>query len=97
MAKQTGEFQHQSIQDPGSIVEYLEALASGFRSGRLLFCSGKKELILKPHGLLKFAVKAKNKDASTKVTLTVSWKDGRRSLADTESLKIDSSPDADDE
>ena len=97
MAKQTGEFQHQSMQDPASIVKYLEALAGGFRNGRLLFCSGKKELILKPHGLLKFAVKAKNEDGSTKVTLSVSWKDGRRSPAESEPLIIDSSSEPDDE
>ena len=90
MTKPAGEFGHRSIQDPGSIVAYLEALASGFRNGRLLFCSGKRELILKPQGLLKFAVKAKNKGGSTKVVFTVAWKNGRRKLAESEPFTIES-------
>ena len=68
-------FEHDSLQDPASIVEYLEALTQGFKSGRLLFCAGKKEMVLKPGKLLKFSVRAKRKDRSAKVTLKMSWKD----------------------
>jgi amphi-Trp domain-containing protein len=95
MTRQTGEFEHQSVQDTKSIVKYLEALANGFRNGRLLFCTGKKELVLKPNNLLKFSVKAKSKDSSTKVTLSVAWKEGRRSRAESEPLVIDSSDGSD--
>lgn len=69
------EFEHESLQDPESIAKYLEAIEQGFRSGRLLFCSGDRELVLKPHGLLAFAVKAKRRNGRVRITLEVDWKD----------------------
>lgn len=73
--KNLNSFEYESVQDTGSIVKYLESLAQGFESGRLLFCSGKKELILKPQGLLNFAVKSKRKDGQVKVELKIGWKE----------------------
>ena len=68
-------FVHRSLQDCDSIGEYLEALAQGFKARRLLFCAGKREMMLKPTGLLKFNVKAKRREEEVKVTLRVSWKE----------------------
>lgn len=82
------EFEHESLQDTESIVTYLEALASGLRSGRLLFCWGDSELILKPNGLLQFAVKARKKDDRMKVSIKISWKDPSTQEAPAERLII---------
>jgi len=75
MSKEPPVFEHESLQDPESIVEYLEALGLGFRAGRLLFAAGKQELVLKPPRLVNFAVKAKQKDDGVKLTLKITWKD----------------------
>ena len=69
------EFQHESMQDPESVIHYLEALSEGFRAGRLLFCWGKNEMVLKPQSLLDFGVKARRKDGRVKVTLRIAWKE----------------------
>lgn len=73
MAKNADDFEHDSFQDVNTIVKYLEAIAQGFQTGRLLFCSGKKELVLKPQGLLKFGVQAKRKGGRVKFLLNVAW------------------------
>lgn len=77
MAKSMGatEFKHESLQDGHSIVKYLEALVNGLESGQLLFASGKNEMVLRPHGLLRFTVQAKRKDPQVKVTIKVAWKE----------------------
>jgi amphi-Trp domain-containing protein len=71
----TGEFEYESLQDTDSIVAYLETIAAGFRTGRLLFCWGDQEMVLRPGGLLDFEVKARSKDGRVKVDLQISWKE----------------------
>lgn len=93
MSKSSDEFEHDSFQDADTIVKYLEAIAQGFQTGRLLFCSGKKELVLKPQGLLKFGVQAKRKDGRVKFSLTVGWSErGKEEIAG-EPLSIQASGD----
>jgi len=77
MAKPKGQnvFDHESTEDPETIAKYLEAMEQGFRSGRLLFCSGKDEVVYKPSGLLNFNIKAKRKDGAVKLTVKVEWKE----------------------
>jgi amphi-Trp domain-containing protein len=82
------EFEHESIQDPESVVHYFEALGRGFEAGRLLFCWGKKELVLKPNSLLSFGVKARRKDGEVKVSLKISWKEPEKIEAEKEPLII---------
>mgnify|MGYP006300297809 FL=1 len=79
MAKEKGseEFIHESLQDPGSIVQYFEAIAQGFSSGRLLFCSNKDELVLKPRGMLDFSIKARRKSDTVKLSIKVAWSEGK--------------------
>jgi len=82
------EFTYESMQDTRSIVKYLEAVAQGFDSGRLLFCSGKNELLVKPSGLLQFLLKARRKDGQVKVNIKVSWKEDRHKGKETSPLLI---------
>lgn len=96
MSKQTDEFEHESIQDVASIVKYLEAITQGFQTGRLLFCAGKKELVLKPQGTLKFAVQAKRKGDRVKFSLNVGWNESLPDAIVGEALEINV-PDEDDE
>ena len=74
----SGEFEHESIQDTGSIVKYLEALTEGFRSGTLQFSSGKKAIRLRPEGLLELSLKAKRKSGQARLHLEVAWKEPKK-------------------
>ncbi len=92
MGKTAEEFTHQSIQDTESIVRYLNTLGQGIEKGRLLFCSGKDELVLKPNGLLKLGLKAKRKNGTTKISMRIVWKEGQTPKPSDEPLVI-TSPD----
>jgi len=82
------EFLHESLEDSGSIAKYLEALAQGLKSGRLLFCSGETETLLKPNGLLRLSLRTKRKDGQVKVTVKFGWKDRHRDGEPDEPLVI---------
>jgi len=71
----SGEFAHESLQDTETIGKYLEALAQGFRTGRLEFSSGKKDIELEPSGLLELAVRAKRKDGAARIGIEIQWKE----------------------
>lgn len=73
MASNDEEFTFQSLQDPESIVKYLDALGQGLSSGRLFLGTKKKKLILEPNGLLTLDVKAKRKERKVKLELKISW------------------------
>lgn len=73
MASNDEEFAFQSLQDPQSIVKYLDALGQGLSSGRLFLGTKKKKLILEPNGLLTLEVKAKRKEKKVKLEIKISW------------------------
>lgn len=74
-SSRSGEFAHESLQDPETIGKYLEALAQGFRTGKLEFSSGKKDIEMEPAGLLELAVRAKRKDGNARISIEVQWKE----------------------
>lgn len=69
------EFEHESVQDNETVSRYLKALIDGFESGKLVFTSEKRQLVMAPNNLLEFAIKAKRKGPKNKITLKFSWKD----------------------
>ncbi len=81
-AKAPSEFDYDALQDSESIGKYLDALSKGFDAGQLLFCAGKREMLLRPQGLLKFTVSAKRKDGQVKLSLDVSWKERKRTRSE---------------
>ncbi|MEQ8329856.1 MAG: amphi-Trp domain-containing protein [Longimicrobiales bacterium] len=83
-----GEFAHESLQDTESIGKYLEALAQGFRAGRLEFASGSKQIELEPNSLLELAVRAKRKDGTARISVEVQWKVERTRKTRQTPLKI---------
>jgi amphi-Trp domain-containing protein len=95
MARSTKDFEHESLQDRESIVKYLEALQKGFLNGSLLFCNGKKELVLRPRGMLNFTVKARKKGGRVRVAFEVDWKEPTDGASTHEPLEIlpESGPD----
>ena len=71
--KQT--FEHESVQDNETVSQYLKALIEGFESGKVVFVSEKRQLVLQPNNLLEFSIKAKRKGEKNKIVLKFSWKD----------------------
>ena len=67
-------FVFESMQDAESIRAYLEALMDGLRKGRLLVSAGQEEFVLQPAELLTFAVKARKRGGSGRLSLTISWR-----------------------
>lgn len=85
----TKEFEYESLQDPNTIVEYLHALADGFRKGQLALSSNGTELVMTPRGTLRMAVEAKQSKHRARMTLRVSWRiDGPGERESTGPLKI---------
>ena len=77
-SRNTGDFEHESLQDTASIGKYLEALAEGFQDGTLEFSSGKKSIRLQPTGLLELTLKARKKDGEARLQIDVSWKEPKK-------------------
>ena len=67
-------FQHESIEDRDSIIQYLETLCDGFRKGSIEFSSGRETIVLKPSNLVHVEIKVKNEQQKSKLSLKVSWK-----------------------
>lgn len=67
-------FVFESMQDAESIRAYLEAVMEGLRKGRLVVAAGKEEFTLQPAELLTFAVKARKRGGSGRLSLTISWR-----------------------
>lgn len=67
------EFKHESLQDGGSIVHYLEALAHGVRDQRLVLKNDSREVVLEPRGLLSLEVSAKSGSSRSRLVIKLSW------------------------
>ena len=94
MAKESGEFRHESLQDCESIVKYLKALTEGFENGHLALANGGDPIVLEPRGLLNLDLKARRKDNHIKLSIKVSWKEEDLSeKIDAKPLVIDSQKD----
>ena len=66
-------FKHESLQDAGSIVKYLDALGIGFSNGAIRFRSDEREFVLNPQGLVNLEVEAKRKHDEIKLNLKFKW------------------------
>ena len=68
-------FEHESVQDNETVTQYLKALIEGFESGKVVFISEKRQLVMQPNNLLEFTIKAKKKGEKNKIVLKFAWKD----------------------
>lgn len=76
-----GKFEFDSVQDPKSIQDFLQALTEGFAKGRIVMRSDAEEIVLVPGALLGFSVKAKRKDHESKINIKIVWKDSRKEIS----------------
>lgn len=82
------EFEHESVQDNQTVSQYLKALIEGFESGKVVFTSDKRQLVMEPNNLLEFSIKARRKDEKSKIVLKFSWKDIHTAPGSSARLKI---------
>ena len=66
-------FKHESLEDPETIVKYLNALRDGFSSGTLTFVSDDRKLVVRPRGLINLDVEAKRKGDDIKLYIKMRW------------------------
>ncbi|MGD9331105.1 MAG: amphi-Trp domain-containing protein [Desulfobacterales bacterium] len=72
-----GSFEYESYQDLVTIQKFLESLYQGFDKEKIVLSSGDDTIELQPKNLLKFSVRAKKKEAKTKLSIKISWKEGK--------------------
>lgn len=72
-----GSFEYASYQDLDTIQKFLESLTQGFAKERIVLSSGEDTIELTPKNLLKFSVNAKKKEDKTKLSIKISWKEGK--------------------
>jgi amphi-Trp domain-containing protein len=71
-------FEYDSIQDVHTIIKHIEAIADGFRNGKLDFSYKDQELNLNPKGLLEFSLEASSKGRDCKLKLKFKWEEKPR-------------------
>ena len=72
-----GSFEYESYQDLETIQKFLESLTQGFAKEQIVLSSGDDTIELQPKNLLKFSVSAKKKEDKTKLSIKISWKQGK--------------------
>ena len=75
MGDSNNRFKHESLQDAKTIKALLTSLASGFSKGDMKLGDDKKEIVLKPDGLMNVRIRAEREDGTSKFSLSVSWSD----------------------
>lgn len=88
------DFRHESVQDPRSIVKYLEAITGGIEKGHIQLGAGEHQLVLHPKGMLEFEVVAKRKSGRVKFVLELHWResDGLDAAGDKLTIRSESEP-----
>ncbi|MBF0529393.1 MAG: amphi-Trp domain-containing protein [Deltaproteobacteria bacterium] len=73
MGSPTESFKHESMENPKSIMKFLNSLSEGFEKGTLLFATDGNSLLVHPDSLIQFEIKAKKKDGNFKLNLKICW------------------------
>lgn len=89
MSSQREEFKHESLQDPHSIVRYLNALADGISKGQLTLGTEAEQFAVRPEGLLKLEIKAKRKSDRVKIEMEIAWTEREIAAPGSGNLVID--------
>jgi amphi-Trp domain-containing protein len=74
MTSKAKNFRHESLQDSRAVARYLQALAEGFEKGQLQFSDQDGEIVLEPHGMMRFGVTADQKSGRHALTVRFTWK-----------------------
>jgi len=82
------EFNHESLQDRSSIVQYLRALTAGIESGRIELSTAAQTLVLEPEGMLDLQIRARRKAGRIKLSVKIGWREGESEVVRADPLSI---------
>ena len=68
-------FDYESIQDTETIRDFIGSLLDGLENRKIILSSNGNKISLHPSDMLKFAVKAKRKGQTGKISLKISWRE----------------------
>ncbi len=88
MTRKSNQFRHESLQDSKAIVRYLDALSEGFGKGTLQFRDQEGEIVLEPHGMIRFEVTANRKSGRCSMALKLTWRQAEEEGRDAGPLLI---------
>ncbi|WP_130536770.1 amphi-Trp domain-containing protein [Thiomicrorhabdus indica] len=88
MAKKTEYFEHESLQDKESVVNYLNALSEGIVKGEILISDEEDTQILNPQNLTLMSIRAKKGKNEQSLRLKLEWKQKNDEDADNAPLFI---------
>lgn len=74
-------FVFESMQDAQSIKVFLESLMQGFENEKIVLASNGERIDLSPRGMLEFSVKARRRNDTGKLSISVSWKENPKNPA----------------
>lgn len=83
-------FEHDSLEDVQSLVQYLRAVVEGFEQGKLKVSGGDEQIELEPNGLVRFEVRASQRDDRARFSLRFTWKPNRNEGLSEDKLRIGS-------
>lgn len=73
MAKNTSSFKHESIQDKTSVLSYLNLICQGIEKGQIHLTNEEDDVTLKPKGLSRLKIKAKQAKSHQELRITLAW------------------------
>lgn len=73
MAKKTQYFEHESLQDKESIINYLKALTKGIEKGEILISDEDDTQIINPSSLTLLKLKASKNKKEQSLRIKLSW------------------------
>jgi amphi-Trp domain-containing protein len=89
MAKNTHTFEHESLQDKESVMNYLKVISEGFDSGLIHLANEEDEVTLSPKGLSRLKIKAKQAKNHQEIRITLAWTaDTQTDIDEDDSLQI---------
>jgi len=89
MGKKTDTFEHESIQDKDSIINYLNAISEGFKKGRIQFSDEEDEMTLTPETMANLRIRAIQSKKSQELRIKISWSSDQDEDIDDTPLFID--------
>ena len=89
MSKKTENFEHESIQDRDSVINYLKAISEGFKKGRLKLSDEDDELTLTPEKMANLRIRAVKSKKSQELRIKINWSSEQTERVDDSSLFID--------
>ncbi|MER2491012.1 amphi-Trp domain-containing protein [Catenovulum sediminis] len=73
MDKKNTNFHYASLHDTNSLIEILESITEGLKTGTLEFSDEESKIQLKPEGLMQLKLSASKDNNKNKFNLKVSW------------------------